>query len=207
MDLFQQVVKTLEPYKYENDWTKTFRYYNDMFWYTYSLSGLVPLLVIAVYRFFNPLQNEKALQDQPNFKKTKGYFLVKSLTFYAFYYYILDMILTAIDGSYANVCRFAFLSHHVPSVPLLYLINSLNYMPWWTIMVAAWHALLIAFPDFQLLNYPYLAIIFYFHYMIFYKEPYCTMGIFKSIQKVFPFMYIALVIIWWTDCKNLLPFI
>ena len=31
------------------------------------------------------------------------------------------------------------------------------------------------------------------------------MEIFKGIKKFYPAVYVALVIIWWTDCKNILP--
>lgn len=148
------------------------------------------------------------------------------LTGLGFYYYIIDTSLTFIEGSYTDLCRFSFLSHHIPSIPLVYFIDRLNYMHWWTLMIAgktvfyfltisyysynikiAWHSLLIALPDFTILNYAYLGFILTFHYMHAFKKPYCTVGVYKNASKVFPFLYIALVIIWWSDCKNVLPYI
>lgn len=124
-----------------------------------------------VYRFFYPIKDVDSYLNANNFKRQKGYYLEKALTSLGFYYYLLDTVLTLIEGSYMEKCRFSFLSHHLPSIPLIYSLNKLNYMPWWTISIAGkrinfisenyyinilfvfcentlgWHALLICFPD------------------------------------------------------------
>lgn len=93
-------------------------------------------MTIMVYRFFRPIKDLDSYLNADNFKKQKGYFLEKFLTTFGFYYYIVDTALTFIEGSYTEKCRFSFLSHHIPSIPLLYAINQLHYMPWWTISIA-----------------------------------------------------------------------
>lgn len=167
----------------------------------------IPILILTAYRFFYPIKDVDSYLNANNFKKTKGYYFEKALTSFGFYYYIIDTVLTLIEGSYTEKCRFSFLSHHIPSIPLIYSLNKLNYMPWWTLSIAGWHALLICFPDAQFLNYPYLALIFIFHYKHAFCKPFCTMKVYQRIGKYFPYMYISLVIIWWIDCKNILPFV
>lgn len=97
----------------------------------------IPLLILTFYRYFRPIKDLQSYEGKANFKKQPGYYFEKALTFYAFYYYILDLLLTFIEGSYFETCRFAFLSHHVASLPLIYYTNKLNYMPWWTVAIAS----------------------------------------------------------------------
>lgn len=66
----------------------------------------------------------------------KNNMIETALTFYGLYYYVIDTVLTLVEGSYMEICRFALFSHHLPAIPLLYTVSKLNYKPWWALATA-----------------------------------------------------------------------
>jgi len=64
---------------------------------------------------------------------------------------------------------------------------------------------MLTFPEVTLLNYPYIVIIFYFHYKM-YSNEVKYLGVYKFLRKFFPLLYLCLLGMWLFDCKNTLTF-
>lgn len=67
-----------------DSYTKTARFYSDIAWYVYSTFGVVPLFVIAIYRFFNQPKNLDQISDKNPPPADKFTPLYKFLTYYAY---------------------------------------------------------------------------------------------------------------------------
>ncbi len=144
---------TLRPYKLFNDWI----------WYYYSVIGVIPLFLVVLYKIKRALP-WKHYEDKP---VPKGWLQDKICYFFMFYawiYYLLDCLFTLLAMRFSDQCRFHLFLHHVICIFALPCVFALGHYPWFVVTLPAHHALLIAFPDCEPLNYIYCVFIWTFQY-------------------------------------------
>ena len=88
------------------------------------------MLILGIYKFFNPLKDVEKYSDKKPFPRTKTTTLEFLLTFWCPIYYALDICITLYENRVFDWCRWPFFYHHTISIPVLIFLNYKNYIPW-----------------------------------------------------------------------------
>ena len=177
------------------------KYYNAYLWWLYSMFSLLPLLVLSLYKLIHPIKSH-LYNDKHPFPHLFEDKIARLFLFWGLIYYIFDVILTALIGEYDS-CGTSFFLHHIVSIIFLPAVIFQNHYPWFLCFVPGFHAVLLAFPHVEWLNYIYLTACFLYQYGL-YQEPFRKMKKYKFLQVGTWILEMTLVMLWWFDCKNTL---
>lgn len=175
------------------DWMYHYYLLNN-FWVNFNVIAIVPFLIACINRFRNPSVETHLLTDHiPRF------FLGSSCI-----YYIYETVVKfAVDGS-ETICQKAIFIHHIASLFVLIPLILNRYIPWWANPVAFLHGFLVFFPNFEILNYVYALVIFYFQYMI-YQKPFDKFPFYTPIRYAINGIWVFAIYLLIGDCSNYLP--
>lgn len=161
--------------------------------------SMIPLLLLAFYKINNPIKNfGKNDVGSPLRKEDK---IARIFIFWGPIYYLIDFILSLMIGNFDS-CSFSFFLHHLVSFIFLPAVIIQSYYPWFLCLVPSMHAVLLAFPEKEWLNYIYLFVCFLYQYGL-YQEPYKNMKSYKFLQFGTWILEFTLAMLWFFGCKNL----
>ncbi|KRX00643.1 hypothetical protein PPERSA_00870 [Pseudocohnilembus persalinus] len=192
-------------YKVQDDWLKTIRFFNDISWYVYSLVGVLPLFFVVIYRFINHPKNLEKYSDKNPVPADRVTLMYKIFVFYPHWYYFIDNMVSLLEGSFMDECRWPFFYHHVISFPVLFLVNQEEWVPWFMVATGAWHAFLILLPDIFFMNIPYVALLLYVHYRLLTDKAFQNFRAMNYLRIWYPTFYFAILFLGVTGCENILP--
>ena len=119
---------------------------------------------------------------------------------YSIFYYSIDLILMLIIGDF-SICKLAYIWHHVCSIIFLPFLVFNRHQPWFVILVAVLHAILLMLPEFLSLNYFYLASIILCIYGYF-QPPFGLQRRYVYLRWITIAASNALIPLWFFTCKN-----
>jgi hypothetical protein len=93
------------------------------------------MLLLGIYKFIYPLKDREKYSNKNPFPRTRSTTLEFVITFWAPFYYMIDIGITLYENRVFDWCRWPFFFHHVISVPCLILMNYRNYIPWNLLML------------------------------------------------------------------------
>jgi len=122
--------------------------------------------------------------------------------FYAPIYYAIDIVSLVLTGiASQNQCKMDMVYHHIISAVFLPMVVLSRHIPSWQIAPAFMHASLLAFPEYKLLNYPYLAVMIIFNVKLF-SKPYTKFFHYKLLKIGVSILYACLILLWLHSCSN-----
>ncbi|CAD8186009.1 unnamed protein product [Paramecium pentaurelia] len=187
------------------EWTcLSLRYHNDMLWYIWSLIQMIPVFVAGFYQLYKH-------QTTPDYyhkikKGTWDQFIVMFFAAPVPLYYLIDLTISIVEGTFFEPCRFWLWFHHMVSMIVIPALILRNEYEWQDTMIMATHTLLMKYPFIFLFNILYVGLVFYYNILL-YFSPLNEKWVNRFLGKFFPFIYYSFIVLLVHDCNNALPFL
>lgn len=175
------------------DWMAHYYFLNN-FWVNFNVAAIIPFIIACINRYRNPSINTYLFTDH-----ISRFCLALSCV-----YYVYETVVKYIVDGGDTICQKAVFIHHIASLFIIIPLVINRYIPWWANPVAFLHGFLIYFPNFELLNYVYAAVIFYFQYNI-YQKPFDKFPYYSSARIGINGIWVFCVYLLIGDCSNYLP--
>ena len=175
-------------------WLDDLYYPLNNIWVYGNIIMIVPFLISTVSRLFNKGGHDLKLHLWTDH-------ICRVMLVFTEIFYVFDIIVKYRVDGIDQFCEKTFFVHHVGTLFLLPPLFINRYIPWWVPPVGFMHGFLLAFPQYELLNYVYVVFVFLFQYGL-YQTPFKDLKGYWLSRYTINYIWVFALMLLAGNCTN-----